>query len=35
MEKWPLGRIVKVFVEVKGSVLRIPVVKLCPLERNA
>lgn len=44
--KWPLGRIVQVFpgpdghvrtadVRVKGSILRRPIVKLCPLECKA
>ena len=44
--KWPLGRIIEVFpgpdghvrtadVKVKGSILRRPIVKLCPLECEA
>ena len=44
--KWPLGRIVQVFpgpdghvrtadVKVKGSILRRPIVKLCPFECEA
>ena len=44
--KWPMGRIVQVFpgpdghirtadVRVKGSVLRRPIVKLCPIECSA